>query len=108
MHAHHADGSFAYVFDCSALASAARFVHKHLHEMKGGTQVEKVLWDAFRAASADGDTPSGVCASAPMMVDHKPGMSKTWNKVMEYGFEGNPNFWANDKIKDQATKTDCP
>ena len=109
LHAGHADGAYAYVFDCSAMKSAARFLHKHLLQLTGRSHVEKVLWDAYRKGSSrPGNESTGIYVSVPLMVDHKPGLSMTHNRTVHYPFQGEPNFWANNKVKGLSQIKDYP
>lgn len=111
LHAGHADGSYAYVFQCSAMESAARYLHKQLRQVKTNPHVEKVLWDAFRAGATpqdDGSKVTGVYVSVPLMVDHRPGMSMTWHRMVDYPFEGESRFWANEKVMELSQKKDYP
>ena len=108
LHAGHGDGSYGYVYECSAMAPATRFLHRYLHQMKTNAHVEKVLWDAFRSGSRKDNKSTGVYMSAPLMVDHRPGISMTWNRLEAYPFEGDPNFWANEKVRGLATRKDYP
>ena len=91
------------------MKSAARFLHKYLPQLKSRSHAEKVLWDAFRKASSrPGNESTGVYVSVPLMVDHKPGFSMTHNRTIHYPFQGEPNFWANNKVKGLSQKKDYP
>lgn len=106
LHAGHADHAHAYVFKCSAMAEATRFLHKAARQATGAVHTEKLLWDAIGAAS--GENTTGVHVSVPLMVDSAHGMSSTWNQVMDYGHEGDSRFWENEKVNVMAKKTDYP
>ena len=98
LHVGHVDGAYAYIFECSAMASAMKHMHEFLRQATGKVHVEAVLWDAFRSALPNQGKAVGAHVSVPLIVDHKPGKSATLNKVMDNSwFEGDPRFWASNR-----------
>jgi hypothetical protein len=91
VHVEHIDGSFAYVYACTAMASVAARLHTHLREVTGKSAFERVLWAAF--GDAHRSAGPALYASAPLLVDHAHGVSATWNASRNRPLEGIASFW---------------